>query len=467
VKRGANTCAAGWLACVALLACAHFPPNEPLERADRDHGYRVAATSGDADDSQQLLLIVNFSGGGTRAAAFAYGVLQAMRDAKVSFDGRERALADEIDIVSSVSGGSFTAAYLSLYGARIFTDFEADFLRRDVQSGLVWRVLAPWNQVRLLSPWFGRSDLAAEYYDELLFHGATLGDLLHGQGPALLINATDMTLSARFTFDQEQFDLLCSDTLRFPIARAVAASAAVPLVLSPVTLRNYSARGCGYEPPGWVAAEVGSGYSSTRLHREARRIAEYRAAGADSYVHLLDGALADNLGLRLTIEKAVEAGGYAQLAASAGFKRFRRVAFLVVNAQTESMREWTQSANPPGALDVLNSTTTVTLNRYNYETVDLLRQHLDRMVGEIRGARCRSSAGAGAASDCGDVAAHLIEISFAQHPDRDERDYLSELPTSFALSDEQIDRTIAAGRELLERSPEFQALLRDLSQLPR
>jgi hypothetical protein len=50
VKRGANTCAAGWLACVALLACAHFPPNEPLERADRDHGYRVAATSGDADD---------------------------------------------------------------------------------------------------------------------------------------------------------------------------------------------------------------------------------------------------------------------------------------------------------------------------------------------------------------------------------------------------------------------------------
>ena len=446
-----------------LLACAHFPINAPLDRSDPAYGYRVSATSGDTDDSRELLLIVNFSGGGTRAAAFAYGALQALRDAKVRFDGRERSLADEIDILASVSGGSFTAAYFALNGARIFDDFEAQFLRRDIQRALLWRVLSPWNWVRLASPYFGRSDLAAEYYDEQLFHGATLGDLLQGDGPALLINATDMTLAARFTFDQEQFDLLCSDTLRFPIARAVAASSAVPLALSPVTLKNYAARGCGYDPPAWVGEEIGRGYSSSRLHQEALRIAEYRAAAPDSYVHLLDGALADNLGLRSTIEKSVEAGGYGRLAQSAGFMRFRRVAFLVINAQTESMREWTRSASPPGTLDVLTSATTVTLNRYNYETVDLFRQNLDRLVADIRDSRCRARANA--ESDCGDVAAHLIEISFAQHPDAAERTYLSELPTTLALSPEQLERTMNAARTIVAASPEFQALLRDLAQL--
>jgi NTE family protein len=458
--------AVAWLAILPLLACAHFPINAPLERVDPTYGYRLGATSGDTDDSQKLLLIVNFSGGGARAAAFAYGALQAMREARVRFDGRERALVDEIDVLSSVSGGSFTAAYFALHGARTFEDFEPRFLRRNVQRALIWRLVAPWNWFRLASRHFGRSDLAAEYYDSQLFDGATLGDLLRGDGPALLINATDMTVATRFTFDQEQFDLLCSDSSRFPIARAVAASSAVPLLLSPVTLENFAVRGCGYRAPAWVDEEVARGFSSSRLHQEALRIAEYRNAGPGSYVHLVDGALADNLGLRSTIEKAVEAGGYAQLATVAGFTHFRRVAFLVVNAQTGSLRAWTRSASPPGVLDVLTSATTVTLNRYNFETVDLFRQSLDHLVVEFRDARCHPRDGATASADCGDVAAHLIEISFAQHPDPSERDYLNELPTTLTLSDEQIDRTIAAARRLLAASPEFQALLRDLAQLP-
>jgi NTE family protein len=235
----------------------------------------------------------------------------------------------------------------------------------------------------------------------------------------------------------------------------------VPLALSPVTLVNFAARGCG-ESPNWVREEIGRGYSTSRLHQEALRIAEYRAAPADSYVHLLDGALADNLGLRSTIEKSIEAGGYGRLAENAGFTHFRRVAFVVVNAQTESVRKWMRSASPPSTLDVLTSATTVTLNRYNYETVDLFRQGLGRVVAEIREARCRERANA---PGCDDVAAHLIEISFAQHPDAAERTYLNELPTTLALSDDQIDRTIAAARTIVTRSPEFQALLRDLAQL--
>jgi NTE family protein len=122
---------------------------------------------------------------------------------------------------------------------------------------------------------------------------------------------------------------------------------------------------------------------------------------------------------------------------------------------------------PAGILEALTSATTVTLNRYNYETVDLFRQSLERSVAEIREFRCQPRGGAPAPPDCADVAAHLIEVSFAQHPDPEERTYLNELPTTLGLSEEQADRTIAAARTILEASPEFQALVRDLAQLSK
>lgn len=167
---------------------------------------------------------------------------------------------------------------------------------------------------------------------------------------------------------------------------------------------------------------------------------------------------------RAAAEKSIEAGGYGRLVESAGFTHFRRVAFLVVNAQTDSVREWMRSASPPSTLDVLTSATAVTLNRYNYETVDLFRQNLDRLVGEIRESRCRARANA---PGCNGVAAHLIEISFAQHPDPAERTYLNELPTTLALSPEQVDRTIEAARMILMRRPSSTRCCGTSSSFPR
>jgi NTE family protein len=57
-------------------------------------------------------------------------------------------------------------------------------------------------------------------------------------GPFVAIHATDLTIGSPFTFVQDQFDYLCSDLSTYPVARAVAASSAVPLVFSPITLRN-------------------------------------------------------------------------------------------------------------------------------------------------------------------------------------------------------------------------------------
>ena len=64
--------------------------------------------------------------------------------------GQKRRLLDEVDGISSVSGGSFTAGYYGLFGDRIFEDFETNFLKKNVQGALVRRTfLSPVNWFRL------------------------------------------------------------------------------------------------------------------------------------------------------------------------------------------------------------------------------------------------------------------------------------------------------------------------------
>ena len=106
-----------------------------------------------------ILLVLAFSGGGTRAAALSYGVLQELRDTRVVVDGVEKRLLDEVDLITSVSGGSFTSAYYALYGDRIFVDFEQRFLRRNIQGRLFRNLLNPLYWIRLASAFFDRSGL--------------------------------------------------------------------------------------------------------------------------------------------------------------------------------------------------------------------------------------------------------------------------------------------------------------------
>src|SRR5512139_1346290 len=228
------------------LGCAHYPVNQPIKEARLDAGYR-AATMKTSENSDSLLLFLTFSGGGMRAAALSYGVLEELRKTEVVLEGRKRRLLDEVDGISSVSGGSFTAGYYGLFGDRIFEDFENKFLKKNIQRSLILRALfhvANW--VRLLSPTFARSDLAAEYYDRHIFEGGTFGDIAARKGPFIIINATDMTHGTRVGFTQEAFDLICSDLSLFPVGRAAAASSAIPMALTPITLRNYAGT-CGFK----------------------------------------------------------------------------------------------------------------------------------------------------------------------------------------------------------------------------
>ena len=130
------------------------------------------------NNDPHTLFILAFSGGGTRAAALSYGVLEELRRTEIVIDGQRRRLIDEVDIITGVSGGSFTALAYALYGERLFSEYEQRFLKRDVQGELVQRALNPFNWWKYIGGSAGRSELAAEFYDEILFEGATYADLL-------------------------------------------------------------------------------------------------------------------------------------------------------------------------------------------------------------------------------------------------------------------------------------------------
>jgi len=207
-------------AVVALAGCATAtrPVNARLDKVDNDAGYRYHLRPQESRDAETMMVLA-FSGGGTRAAAFSFGVLEELRRTEIAIGGKKARLLDEVDGITGVSGGSFTALAYGLYGDRLFDEYEKRFLKRDVQSELLGRFLSPRNWNALYSSSWGRSEMAAELYDEILFGGATFGDLAKLPGPMIMVTATDISTGSRLGFAQSEFDLICSDLSTFPCCR--------------------------------------------------------------------------------------------------------------------------------------------------------------------------------------------------------------------------------------------------------
>ncbi|HSD94292.1 MAG TPA: patatin-like phospholipase family protein, partial [Syntrophales bacterium] len=117
-----------------LVGCAHRPINPPITKADPKYGYR-GLTRPTVSAGSENMVILAFSGGGTRAAAFSYGVLEFLRKTEVvGSKGNKVRLLDQVDVITGISGGSFTALAYGLYGDKLFDDYEQRFLKRDVQG---------------------------------------------------------------------------------------------------------------------------------------------------------------------------------------------------------------------------------------------------------------------------------------------------------------------------------------------
>ena len=391
-------------------------------------------------------LILAFSGGGTRAAALAYGVMQELRDSVVFVDGRERRLLDEIDIISSVSGGSFTSAYYGLYGEGLFEDFEDVFLKRDVQHQLTMTVLNPLH-------WFGstgRTERAVGIYQKEIFHDKTFADMQARGGPAIIINASDLEYGVRFSFVQDYFDLLCSDINSFPVARAVTASSAVPILFNPVAVENFP--GCEREQARFHRlVDKHEDDLDPVLREVVRGVKTYESKDRRQYVHFVDGGITDNLGLRAVYEMIEVTGGARSFMQRYNRKPPSRLIVISVDASTDPVLEMGQSLKKPSLEESIGAMSSVQLHLYNAATLDLMGRALKRWSQEL-------------STPQQTVDPYFINIGFNDIQQQEALDYFNSVPTSFVLTDEQVDRLIVAGRELLRNNAEFQRLMDGLQR---
>jgi NTE family protein len=460
-RRAHSAVAAFILGVVIVTGCAHYPVNQPLKQVDPQGGYRGKSKE-IPGNSENLLLYLTFSGGGTRAAALSYGVLEELRKTEVVIDGKKQRLLDEIDGISSVSGGSFTAGYFGLFGDRIFEDFESKFLKKNIQGALTVRTfLNPMNWFRLSSTYFDRSDLAAEYYDKHVFEGATFGDLAARKGPMIMMNATDMTHGIRVGFNQDAFDIMCSDLSHFPVARAAAASSAVPMLLSPITLRNYAGT-CGFKMPERFEEILKDRTTSERLFYLANNIAPYLDSKKKPYIHLVDGGVADNLGLRAVLDRVIAKGSVWELIKGTPKEKANKVVFMVVNAETQPDTKWDRAEVIPPLGAMMSAYSSIGIERYNEETIALLKESVKPWADEIKAQRCKGEEASTAPGSCGDIQFYVVEVKFDALKDETERMYFKRLPTAFKLAPEKVDKLRDVAHRLLVQSEEFQRLLRDL-----
>jgi NTE family protein len=449
------------LAFSLTVGCAHYPVNQPIKEIHLDEGYRAASMK-NPENSDSLLMYLTFSGGGMRAAALSYGVLEKLRKTEIVVDGRKRRLLDEVDGISSVSGASFTAGYYGLFGDRIFKDFESKFLKKNIQRGLVLRALfnvANW--VRLFSPTFARSDLAAGYYDKHIFEGGTFGDIAARKGPFVIINATDMTHGIRVGFTQEAFDLICSDLSHFSVARAAAASSAIPMALTPILLRNYAGT-CGFKiAEGSEKVLEGSEILGRQfyLHND---IAPFLDAEKKPYIHLVDGGVGDNLGLKAVLDRVILKGSVWGTMKGTPMEKVRKVVFIVVNAETKPDPKWDKTERVPTFGVMLASYSSVAIDRYNEESIALLQESVGSWTNEIKTERCKGGAVSTSPGSCGDIQFYVVEVKFDGLKDETERMHFKRLPTALKLSPEEVDKTRGAAHRILAESGEFQRLLLDL-----
>lgn len=456
LKRTAKRIFAASLA-VILSACSlvKYQPLQTISKVDLDKGYRFENANRQAQDD--TLVVLMFSGGGTRAAALGYGVLEQLHRQKVNIGGQNKSLMENVDFVVGVSGGSVLAAYFSLHGTRTIPDFYKRFLRQNFQRQVIKQAFSATNVPRLASNEFGRGDLLQEQFENYLFGKATFEDLeKRRKGPFAIISATDMGIGERINFTQEYFDPMCLNLSDLRIARAVAASSAVPLIFAPVTLNNNGGN-CGYIPPKRVQTAIrhqnGTQQSITRKELVST-IGRYGDSKTRPYIHLLDGGLTDNLGMRSLLDMTEVYSGN-MLVQQMSTNKIRQIVVINVNAQNQINSDLDTSPAVPGMRDVINAIIDIPIAKYSQESLRRFRMFTDRW----NEAQYKDGNG-------NPIALTFVSLSLRDLPESPLREAVLNIPTSFYLPAKDVDNLRTAAAELMKHSEEYQGLLNRLSARP-
>ena len=435
-----------------LSACnlATYQPLQTIEQLNPQSGYRMKEVIKQQDSN---LILLMFSGGGSRAAALGYGVLEQFKHTPVKSGRQAGNLLENIDLVYGVSGGSLLAAYFALQGADVIPKFENDFLKKNFQSEVINQILSFSNLPRLTSPQFGRGDLLQEQLNLALYRNATFADLAHKRkGPFAVISATDMNIGQKITFTQEFFDSLCLNLNDLEIARAVAASSSVPLIFSPLTLNNNGGN-CNYTIPELAileASESDGGLKSKNIEEVKNILSLYQNSKERPFIHLVDGGLTDNLGLS-SLTDIYDVMGQEKIYRKALESGLKRIVVINVNAQNEVTSEIDQSADVPGVTDVVNTIINVPIDRNTQITLRRFREFAEQWNKNMRKIPAPDR-----------VELHFVSLSLKDLPESPLRKEVLNISTSFYLPASDVNKLKRAAQILLENSTEYRTMLKAL-----
>jgi NTE family protein len=443
---------AGTTACSTTRPWVNAPLAGGIVTANPDEAASLREAS---EDDFSIIAAVTLSGGGARAAAFGYGVLQALRKTPVLLNGRKTSLLDQVGVISGVSGGSIVATYYAAFGAENLERFESDFLRQNFQDSLINFALKPGNLVNLSSPWFGRTQLLAQRLDEL-YQGKTYADMWARPGrPRLLVSSTDLSLGSSFEFSWDQFTRICSDLGSVPLSFAVASSSAVPMVLSPVAVKNYA--GSCTQPASVAASTRGDGPSDYRSRMLRTQLRSYEDAKARPFIHLVDGGVSDNLGVRSLLDGTLSIGGIRSATRNLPKGVVRKLVLVTVNAERDPVERIDDSDKVPSTLQVVDAMLFGAGARATQETLGLLGDVAQQWKREIA-----LAAQDGQSAFAKDAQVYVITVNLRDAPEAVERTRLLQVPTAFSIAGDDVTRLIQAGHEVLHASARFKELVQSL-----
>jgi NTE family protein len=441
-----------------LLGCASIQnapinlPGSPGTLTDRGNiGF------GETTSYDDTVVGLSFSGGGTRAAAFSFGVLSELE--RIPVRGAQGSMIDRVEFVSGVSGGSVTAAYYGLRKRAGLADFRERFLLRNAEEGLQTDLtLATLS--RAVAGGINDSTGFPRWLDANLFQGATFRDLGVTSRPQVWINASDIYNRTPFVFGAVAFGAMCSNLSEYPLANAVAASAAVPVAFAPVVIQTFPGK-CNDRLPPWISRARDNANAPPMLNSFAKAISRYHD-GSMPYIKLLDGGLVDNYGLAgITIARLSSETPYGPLSPRQAVK-LRRALILVVDAKTGLSGNWINTVEGPTGAELVKAAADTAIDANVAGSFTAFSATMTEWLGALVRWRCGLSAAdrakyeAGPGWNCRDLKFYVGRVGFDQL-DQARASELEVIPTRFHLPPEQVDSVIAAGRDALRASPTFRS----------
>ena len=167
------------------------------------------------------------------------------------------------------------------------------------------------------------------------------------------------------------------------------------------------------------------------------------------YVHFVDGGITDNTGLRAIYEIVEVAGGMKAFLKKHRRKPPRYFVIIAVNASTDPEPKMDASNKQPSLEETINAVSDVQLHRYNAATLELIEQSMMRWSREL-------------STPERPITPYFIQVSFRDIKKPAMARFFNRIPTSFSLSEEQVNELTAAGRDLLRNNPDYRRFVADL-----